>query len=216
MGLQWTTKSAVFLMLTCAVQTANSQGCVNPSDATLRESAREARQASARTELGKDTPLIEVRHCVGNAPSGAPGTLTAIETREGPVWLTSSTFVYQPYAISGSEFALDVVRCAGYATEYSCEVWTESHYFRGELSFSVRLIDGVGGSLATRIVDATMNRPCGPNVPEAGGRLLFLDRLEIGRGEGPGEYWIGTWGCAINLRLSDEELCITGMRARVE
>src|SRR5690606_16869815 len=112
--------------------------------------------------LRKASSLVDVRHCVGNS---------AIEGPSGFVWLAASTFAYEPYAISSSSFLLDVVRCVGYAMEYSCETWTESHYYRGELSFSIRLLDGVDASLASRIVDATMNRPCGPRVPESGGRI---------------------------------------------
>jgi hypothetical protein len=141
--------------------------------------------------------------------------MTAIGPPEAAVWLTESTFVYEPYAISGSEFSLDIVRCPGFAMDYSCETQTESHYFRGDLSFSVRLLDSVGIDLAARIVDATMNRGCGPNLPGPGSRLSFFDRVEISRGDAAGQYRIGTWSCAINLNLVEDSLAITGMRYQV-
>jgi hypothetical protein len=140
----------------------------------------------------------------------------AIGPPEAATWFTASTFAYEPYAISSFAFLLDVVTCAGYAADYSCEVRTESHYFLGDLSFSVRLGDGVGIPLASQIVDAAMNRPCGPSIPEPGERLPFLGRLEIDREESPNDYSIGTWGCAVMLRVSERGLDVTGMRARVE
>jgi hypothetical protein len=206
--LQPNMKSIAFLMFALAVEAANSQTCVDPSEATLTGSARGERQASARAALGKDSPLIETKHCV------AP--LMAIGPPEAAIWLTASTFAYEPYAISSSTLLLDVVTCAGYAADYSCEARTESHYFRGDPSFSVRLGDGVDISLASRIVDAAMNRPCGPRIPEPGERLPFLGRLEVRREENPNEYSIGTWACAVMLSASERGLDVTGMRAQVE
>ena len=197
---QW----ALFLLLAVVVRAANGQGCDTPEE-LLTEAVREARQASARAKLGRDAALVDVRHCF---------SLTAIGPAEAAVWFTESTFVYEPYAISHSEFSLDVVRCPGFAMEYSCETQTESHYFRGDLSFSVRLLDGVGVDLAARIVDATMSRGCGPRLPGPDSRLSFFDRVEISRGEAPGEYRIGTRGCALNLKVADEDLTITGMRVQ--
>jgi hypothetical protein len=205
--LQPNMRSIAFVVFASAVEAASSQTCWDPSEATLAGSVREERQASARAAVAKDSPLIETKHCVA---------LMAIGPPEAAIWYTTSTFAYEPYAISSSAFRLDVVTCAGYAGDYSCEVRAESHYFRGDISFSVRLGDGVDISLASRIVDATMNRPCGPRIPEPGERLPFLGRLEISREENPNEYSIGTWGCAVMLRASERGLDVTGMRARVE
>jgi hypothetical protein len=200
-------KSMAIVIFALAVEAANSQTCMSPPDDTLTGTVREERQASARASLGKDSPLIETKHCFA---------LRAIGPPEAAVWFTSSTFAYEPYAISSSAFQLDVVTCAGYAADYSCEVRSESHYFRGDLSFSVRLGDGVGIPLASQIVDAAMNRGCGPRIPGPGERILFLDRLEINREEDPNEYSVGTWGCAVMLRASERGLSVTGVRARVE
>ena len=174
LGSQGMHKWATLLALLFAAHAAGAQSCVDPVE-ILSSSAREERQVAAQATFQKESRLVETRHCAIN---------TFVQDPESPgefvAWVVSQ-FVYQPDVGSSSAFSLDVVECVGAPTQPVCELRTEAHYFQGDLSFSIRLLDGIGVvATAARIVEATLNRPCGPVLPAPGDTIQYLDRLHSG------------------------------------